>query len=102
MTRISKLHEKWMNDPEFRGAYAALDEEFALAGALIARTAADLTQEQLADRMHTTQGTIARLESGRGKPSTSTLKRFAEATGTRLKISFEPVEPGHYGVSGWK
>ena len=50
-----------------------------------------LTQEQLAARMHTTQAVIARLESGRVKPSTRTLERFAEATGTRLRILFEPV-----------
>ena len=41
--------------------------------------------------MKTTQSTVARLESGRGKPSTRTLSRFAKATGHRLKISFEPV-----------
>jgi hypothetical protein len=39
--------------------------------------------------MKTTQGVIARLESGRAKPSTRTLERFAAATGTRLRISFE-------------
>jgi transcriptional regulator with XRE-family HTH domain len=46
---------------------------------------------QLAKRMKTTQSTIARLESGRGLPSTRTLSRFAKATGDRLKISFEPM-----------
>jgi hypothetical protein len=38
-----------------------------------ARTHAGLTQEQLAERMHTTQAVIARLESGRVKPSTRNL-----------------------------
>jgi ribosome-binding protein aMBF1 (putative translation factor) len=86
------LHRKWMrDDPEYRAEYAALDEEFGLASALIeARGRAGLTQEQLAQRMKTTQAAIARLESGRFKPSTRTLERFAEATGTRLKISFVP------------
>ena len=32
-----------------------------------------ITQEQLAERMHTTQAVIARLESGKAKPSTRTL-----------------------------
>jgi transcriptional regulator with XRE-family HTH domain len=41
--------------------------------------------------MHTTQAAIARLESGRVKPSTRTLERLAAATGMRLRISFEPV-----------
>ncbi len=43
--------------------------------------------------MHTTQAVIARLESGRVKPSTHTLEqleRLAAATGMRRRISFEP------------
>jgi transcriptional regulator with XRE-family HTH domain len=40
--------------------------------------------------MHTTQAVIARLESGRVKPSIRTLERLAAATGMRLRISFEP------------
>lgn len=96
MTRISKLHQRWMKEPRYREAHAALDEEFALATALIsARATAHLTQEEVAQRMNTTQATIARLESGRGKPSTRTLERYAEATGTRLKISFEPMQPAN-------
>ena len=47
--------------------------------------------------MKTTQSTIARLESGRGQPSTRTLDRFAKATGHRLKISFEPVDARRVG-----
>jgi hypothetical protein len=39
--------------------------------------------------MHTTQTVIARLESGRVKPSTRTLERLTVATGMRLRISFE-------------
>lgn len=90
MTKIAKLHDQWMADPEYRAAYDALEDEFALAAALIeARANAGLTQEQLASRMNTTQSVVARLEGGQGRPSTRTLERFAKATGTRLKISFE-------------
>ncbi len=78
-------------DPEYAKTYDALEEEFALAAAMIAaRARSGLTQQQLAERMHTTQAVIARLEGGRGKPSTRTLERFASATGSRLRISFEP------------
>ena len=74
-----------------RAAYDALEDEFALARALIrARGDADMTQEQVAQAMGTTQAVIARLESGRVMPSTRTLERFAKATGTRLRINFEP------------
>ena len=92
MTRIKDLHKKWMKEPEYRREYAALEGEFALAAEVAkARSRAGLSQAELARRMKTTQSAIARLESGRGKPSTRTLDRFAKATGHRVKISFEPV-----------
>jgi transcriptional regulator with XRE-family HTH domain len=56
-----------------------------------ARARAGLSQAELAKRMKTTQSAVARLESGRGLPSTRALGRFAKATGHWLKISFEPV-----------
>jgi predicted transcriptional regulator len=40
--------------------------------------------------MKTSQPYVARLEGGKVRPSTSALERFAEATGTRLRIVFEP------------
>ena len=87
----SKAFERWREDPEYVAAYDALEEEFALAAALIkARGDANMTQEQVAQAMGTTQAAVARLESGRTMPSTRSLKRFAEATGTKLRISFIP------------
>ena len=91
MTRVRDLHRKWVKDNDYRRAYEELRPEFDIARAVIeARVRAGLTQEQLARRMQTTQSVIARLESGRVRPSTQTLERLAAATGTRLKISFEP------------
>jgi len=82
---------RWRKDPAYVAAYDALEDEFALAGALIkARSDAGLTQAQVAEAMNTTQATIARLESGRSPPSTRTLQRYAKATRTKLRISFEP------------
>jgi transcriptional regulator with XRE-family HTH domain len=92
MTRLKDLKKTLLKDPEVRKEYDALEEEFALIAAVAkARLRSGLTQAQLAKRMKTTQSTVARLESGRGQPSTRTLARFAKATGHRLKISFEPV-----------
>ena len=92
MTKVSGLHQKWMKNKEYRQAHEELAPEFALARAVIdARATAGLTQEQLAQRMDNTQSVIARLESGRTRRSTQTLERLATATGTRLKISFEPA-----------
>ena len=92
MSKLRDLHQKWSRDPDYRRAYDDLDFEFALARSLIeARVGAGLTQAQLAERMETTQSVVARLESGRGQPSTRTLETFARSTGTRLRISFEPA-----------
>jgi transcriptional regulator with XRE-family HTH domain len=44
----------------------------------------------VAERMGTSQSTVARLESGGGTPSLTTLKRFAQATGARVRIALEP------------
>lgn len=86
-----ELFARWRRDPAYAGAYEALREEYAIAAALIAaRSHAGLTQAELAERMGTTQSVVARLESGRVRPSTSTLEKVAKATGTRLRVSFEP------------
>lgn len=85
--------KEWRKDPDYVAACDAVDEEFALASALIkARGDADMTQEQVAAAMGTTQAFIARLESGRGMPSTRTLERFAKATHTRMRIRFEKLD----------
>ena len=90
MSKVKDLHRKWMKSKNYRKAYEELAPEFELARAVIdARVTAGLTQEQLAKRMETSQSVIARLESGRTRPSTHTLERLAAATGTRLRISFE-------------
>ena len=90
MTKLSELHKQWMDDPQYQKDYQSLEAEFNLAQTLIeTRTKIGTTQEALAQRMKTTQSAIARMESGKSIPSASTLKKFAEATGTRLKISFE-------------
>jgi ribosome-binding protein aMBF1 (putative translation factor) len=89
---VDESFAEWRKDLRYVAAYDALEGEFHLAAAVIeARTRAGLTQQQLAERMRTTQAVIARLESGRIKPSTRTLERLAAATGMRLRISFEPM-----------
>lgn len=96
MISVQDMHREWMKDPAYVKEYDALEEEFALAEALIgARARAELTQAQLAKRMGTTQAVIARLESGRQMPSTRTLERLAKATGHKLRVSFvpEPAAP---------
>ncbi len=90
-TPVSRLKKRWMKEPGFKAGYDALESEFAIASILIeARTKAKLSQQELAERMGTSQSTIARLESGASKPTLSTLERIAKATGTKVRISLEP------------
>jgi len=90
--RVDDLHKDWMKDSRYRREYRAIEEEFSVTAAMIeARSRAGMTQEQVARRMKTTQAVIARLEGGGSKPSTRTLERYAKATGSRLRISFEPA-----------
>ncbi len=72
-------------DPEVLAEYEAMAPEFDIATELIqARLRAGLSQAELAARMKTSQSTIARLESGQTLPSTKTLLRYAEATGSKV------------------
>ncbi len=87
MTKLKDLKNRLLEDPEFREEYARVDDEFTLIEALVrARMTAKLTQVELARRLGTTQSAIARLEGGRVSPSFKTLRRYAEATGTRLTV----------------
>ena len=92
MTKLADIKKRLMANPEFEREYAAADAEFAVIEALVrARTAADLSQAELARRIGTTQSAIARLEGGGVSPSLSTLRKYAEATGTRLEINLVPA-----------
>ena len=93
MTKRKDLKKRLMEDPEFREEHARADDEFALIEALArARAAAKLTQTEFARRLGRTRSAIARLEGGRVSPSFATLRRYAEATGTRLTVGLERAE----------
>ena len=91
--KAKDIHAREMADsPDYAKAYDALEGEFTLVNALIqARTRAHLSQAEVARRMGTTESAVSRLESGRVKPSTRTLERYAQATGHCLHISLEPA-----------
>ena len=92
LTLVRDLHRRWMKEKGYRDEHEALAPEYEIAKAVIrARVRAGLTQEQLAKRMNTTQSVVARLDGGRARPSTQTLERLAAATGTRMKITFQPL-----------
>lgn len=94
MIDFEDVRKKWMENLEFVKEYEALEEEFSLVSALIAaRTEADMTQQEVAEKMETSQSYIAKMEGGTISPSMKALKRYAAATGSRLKIIFEPATP---------
>lgn len=84
---FEKLAAEWLKDPNVKAEYDKLAPEFEIAYELIrARLRAGLSQAELAARMGTSQSAIARLESGQTLPSTKTLLRFAEATGSKVEV----------------
>ena len=87
---MNQKHLELLNDPEYAKHFQNLEEEFNIARELIqARTRIGLTQEEVAKRMGTTQSAVARMESGKPLPSLRSLKRYAQATGSKIKISLE-------------
>jgi ribosome-binding protein aMBF1 (putative translation factor) len=84
---LEELKARLLANPEVRKEYDALAPEFEFSAELLrARLRAGLSQTELAKRMNTSQSAIARLESGQTLPSTKTLLRFAEATGSKLHL----------------
>jgi transcriptional regulator with XRE-family HTH domain len=62
----SDIKKEFHKDPDFVRESEALTEEFQIADTLIrARMAAGLTQQDVAERMGTTQSAVVRMESGR-------------------------------------
>lgn len=87
--RTLKEHIKEQKkNPEFLREYEALDAEYDFARQVIrARISAGLTQKELAERIGTQQSNVSRIENGNANPSIDTLKRIAEATGTKLQVA---------------
>jgi ribosome-binding protein aMBF1 (putative translation factor) len=96
MTRsrpFEEYHEKQMRDPEYAAAYRALEPEFEIAQAIIRlRTEQGLSQQELAEKMHTGQPNISRLERANSNPSLHFLQRVAEALDSELEVRFKPIE----------
>jgi predicted transcriptional regulator len=90
MKTVKQLHKKWLKDPSSRASHKELEDEFEVSRALIeARSNANLTQAEVAAIMETSQAAVARLEGGSRNPSVATLKKYAKATGSHLKIQLE-------------
>ena len=78
---------RMLANPDVKREYDALAPAFEIAAELLrARKRTGLSQAKLAERMGTSQSAIARMESGEALPSTKSLLRFAEATGSKVEL----------------
>lgn len=90
--RVRQAKAKLLENPEAAAAYRNLGEEIAAhldhkkATLAQVRRAVGLTQVQMAETLHLGQGDISRIEQ-RANVQLSTLARFIEATGGRLRIT---------------
>jgi predicted transcriptional regulator len=90
MKTLKTLKTELLARPGVRAEYEAQADEFAMARELIAaRTRAGLTQTDVAERMGTTQSTVARLEGGKATPSLRSVQRYARAIGCRAVVRLE-------------
>jgi transcriptional regulator with XRE-family HTH domain len=85
-----------MADPEARTEYESFKLQLDLAQNMKhLREEHHLTQEEIAEKMHTTKSTIARLEAAGGRskhsPSLKTLAKYANALGYTLEINLKPA-----------
>jgi transcriptional regulator with XRE-family HTH domain len=89
MLTHKELKARALDRADVKAEYVRLDEESAVLDEFLkVRTAAGITQAEVAERIGTTQSAVARLESGSGKhsPSLNTLKKYAQALGCRLEL----------------
>ena len=90
MKSLKTIKAEMLADAATRAEFDAQAPEFETARELVAaRAKAGLSQAQVAERMGTTQSTVARLESGMHPPSLRTVQRFAQAVGGRAVVRIE-------------
>jgi len=89
MSDLQKYKDKRMKrDPKFWKNYDERFETFTL-GILLkkARVQAGLTQEQVANKLHTTKSVISRMENHATDIRLSTLEKFANAVGKQIHVA---------------
>lgn len=93
MTRptFKEFKTKALANPKVRKEYESLATAYGLRKNLIKlRKEAGLTQEELAEKLHTKKSNISRLENVNSKisPKLSTIEEYAKAVGYKLQIEF--------------
>jgi DNA-binding XRE family transcriptional regulator len=95
--KFQDLLKEELKDPEIKKEYECLREEFELVNRIIElRKKAGLTQEELAKKIHTSQPSIARLESGSYRNvSLSFLRKVGNALGVEPHVDFRRLRAAH-------
>ena len=89
MSEWKDFRGELLEDPATKAAYDAREADRSLARALIAqRIAANVTQQEMAQRMAVPQGNVSRMESGTITPTLGTLQKAAKALNVPLEIRF--------------
>ena len=97
MTRLTRAQRK-VRDAALADWLDSLRPDYEVRKAMVAaRHRAGFSQRELASRMRTSQSTIDRLERGGRSPNVKTLRRLAEATGSKLVIRLEGREVADSG-----
>lgn len=80
-------HETFLNDPARAEQLAAIQAGMRIAEELYkARKAAKLTQKELAEKLHTSQSFIARMEQGKVNMTIQTVAKYAAACGKKIAL----------------
>ena len=88
---LAEFKKKALAKPSVKKEFDALASAYELRKKMIAlRQKAGLTQEQIADVLHTNKSNISRLENANSEisPKLSTLEQYAHAIGYDVEIKF--------------
>ena len=84
------IQKRAERDVEFSENYEVGYADFKIGVILRqAREAAGLTQDEVAERLHTQKSSISRIENHADDVRLSTIRRYAEAIGSHLQIRFK-------------
>ena len=85
---VSELKRELLKNKDFRFKYESQVPEFQIACQVIdARLKQNMSQVELANKIHSGQAVISRLESLNSKPSLSLLIKIAKALDTKINLS---------------
>ena len=86
-TNYEKHLAQELKDPEFKRLFDEFGQQLEISYQILQlRKKKKMSQAQLAKKIHTTQGNVARIESGNQNLTVELLNRVATALGTNLTI----------------